>query len=58
MKKKVYSADLTHTGNDIMALTFPLRTAYVVSYAKKMLGDSFSFKLFKYEDKLSNQILS
>jgi radical SAM superfamily enzyme YgiQ (UPF0313 family) len=57
MKKKVYSADLTHTGNGTMALTFPLGTAYVVSYAKKMLGDSFSFKLFKYQDKLSNQIL-
>ena len=57
MKKKVYSADLTHTGNGTMALTFPLGTAYVVSYAKKILGNYFDFKLFKYQDKMSKEIL-
>ena len=56
MKKKVYSADLTHTGNGTMALTFPLGTAYVVSYAKKILEKDFSFKLFKYQDRLSQAI--
>ena len=35
MNKKVYCADLTHTGNGTMALTFPLGASYVVSYAKK-----------------------
>ena len=57
MKKKVYSADLTHTGNGTMALTFPLGTAYVVSYAKKILGEDFIFRLFKYQDRLSKAIL-
>ena len=57
MKKKVYNADLTHTGNGTMALTFPLGTAYVVSYAKKILGEDFIFRLFKYQDRLSKAIL-
>ena len=46
MNKKVYIADLTHTGNGTMALTFPLGASYVASYAKKILGEKFDFKLF------------
>ena len=41
MNKKVYCADLTHTGNGTMALTFPLVASYVVSYAKKILGAKY-----------------
>ena len=42
MSKKVYIADLTHTGNGTMALTFPLGASYVASYAKKILGKKFT----------------
>ena len=47
MNNKIYTADLTHTGNGTMALTFPLGASYVASYAKKMLGDEFDVRLFK-----------
>ena len=57
MSKKVYIADLTHTGNGTMALTFPLGASYVASYAKKILGKEFDFKLFKYQDRLHQAIL-
>jgi len=58
MSRKVYIADLTHTGNGTMALTFPLGASYVVSYAKKILGKKFDFKLFKYQDRLHEAILN
>ena len=58
MKKKVYSADLTHTGNGTMALTFPLGTAYVVSYAKKILEYSKSKVIALDRDKKSKIISS
>lgn len=56
-KKKVYLADLTHTGNGIAALTFPLGTAYVASYAQMMLGDDFEFKLFKFPEQLAKTMI-
>ena len=58
MSKKVYIADLTHTGNGTMALTFPLGASYVASYAKKILGNKFDIKLFKYQDRLHEAILN
>ena len=58
MSRKVYIADLTHTGNGTMALTFPLGASYVASYAKKILGKKFDFKLFKYQDRLHEAILN
>ena len=57
MNRNIYNADLTHTGNGTMALTFPLGNSYVVSYAKKILGDDLNFRLFKYQDRLSQAIL-
>ncbi len=57
MNNKVYIADLTHTGNGTMALTFPLGASYVASYAKKILGNKFDIRLFKYQDKLHKEIL-
>jgi len=57
VKKKVYLADLTHTGNGIIALTFPLGTAFVASYASMVLGDQFDFRLFKFPDRLSQAIV-
>ena len=56
MKNKVYIADLTHTGNGTMALTFPLGASYVASYAKKILGEKYDIKLFKYQDNLHKAI--
>ena len=56
MKTKVYLADLTHTENGISALTFPLGTAMVASYAKKELESDFDFRLFKFPDQLSQAI--
>ena len=49
-------ADLTHTGNGIMALTFPLGTGYVASYVKKVLEKDYNIELFKFEDKLHDSI--
>ena len=57
MSNKIYIADLTHTGNGTMALTFPLGASYVASYAKKILGDKYDFKLFKYQDRLHKAFL-
>ena len=57
MNNKVYLADLTHTGNGIIALTFPLGTAFVASYARQVLGNDFDFRLFKFPDRLSRAII-
>ena len=56
MKQEIYLADLTHTENGIMALTFPLGTACVTTYAKHVLGDEFEFRLFKFPDRLAQGI--
>ena len=55
-KDLVYVADLTHTKNGIMALTFPLGTAYVATYAKQILGDRLDFELFKFPENLAKKI--
>ena len=52
MKPKIFIADLTHTSAGLHAPTFPLGTAFVASYAKKNLGDSFEIKLFKFPNDL------
>ena len=52
-KKRIFVADLTHTAQGIAALSFPLGASFIVSYAKKMLGDSFDFRLFKFPEKLA-----
>jgi len=57
MNRNVYNADLTHTGNGTMALTFPLGNSYIVSYAKKKLGNDFNFRIFKYTNLLYQAIL-
>ena len=57
-KTKVYLADLTHTGNGITALNFPLGTAFVAAYGQKVLGDHFEFRLFKFPEPLSQALIS
>lgn len=56
MNNKIFLADLTHTGSGISALTFPLGTSFVASYAQKVLGDQFDFKLFKFPDLLARAV--
>ena len=56
MKTKVYLADLTHTAQGIAALSFPLGTAYVASYANQRLGNEFEFHLFKFPEELAERI--
>ena len=52
MNNKVYVADLTHTGNGTMALTFPLGASYVASYAKKI-----KYKFFHNPDQKKSLML-
>ncbi len=56
MKKKIFLADLTHTKRGIHAPNFPLGTAFVCSYAKKVLGNDFDIKLFKFPDQFNDAI--
>ena len=57
-KKKIYLADLTHTARGISASVFPLGTAFVSSYAQKVLGDDFEIKLFKFPEQLCQMLTS
>src|SRR3989338_145499 len=57
MKKKVFLADLTHTGRGIHASTFPLGMSFVASYAKEHLGEDYEIKVFKFPDHLSAAII-
>jgi len=57
MKPNIFLADLTHSASGVSALTFPLGTAFVASYAQKMLGDIYNIELFKFPDPLSQAIL-
>ena len=52
-RQKVFLADLTHTALGISALSFPLGTAFVASYAESLLSDRFEFQLFKFPEDLA-----
>ena len=56
MAENVYLADLTHTATGISALTFPLGTGFVASYAEEVHGSDFNFKLFKFPEELAKAI--
>ncbi len=58
MKRKIFFADLTHTGRGIHAPTFPLGMAYVASYAKENLGDDFEIKIFRFPNDLTKTIIT
>ncbi|MBO41524.1 MAG: hypothetical protein CMJ04_00800 [Pelagibacteraceae bacterium] len=65
IKPSVFVSDLTHADQGIGASGFPLGASYVYSYAKKMFGNQFDFKLFKMPyhlattmEKISPKILS
>lgn len=57
MKKKIFFADLTHTGRGIHAPTFPLGMAYVASYALKHLGEEFEIRIFRFPNDLTKAII-
>ena len=52
-RQNIWFTDLTHTTQGISAATFPLGVSYVYSYAKKILGNEFDFRLFKFPNHLN-----
>ena len=56
-KTSIFLADLTHTALGISALSFPLGTAFVASYAKRIYGNEFDFQLFKFPEDLTSAII-
>ncbi len=50
MTVKISFADLTHTGQTVMANVFPLGLIMVAAYAKQELGDKIEVELFRYPD--------
>ncbi len=57
MKKKIYFADLTHTGKGIHASTFPLGMSFVATYAKEHLADDFEIEIFKFPENLAKALV-
>ena len=58
MPKRVYFADLTHTGQAIASNTFPLGVAFVASYARRKLGNLLETDVFKYPEELAKAVES
>lgn len=52
-KTPIYLADLTHVGPIISAGFHPLGIGLIAAYADLLIGDRFSFELFKYPDDLA-----
>ena len=52
----IWISDLTHTEQGIVSRTFPLGASCVYSYAKKILGKQFNFKLFKFPSRLNEEL--
>ncbi len=57
MKKRIFLADLTHTGRGTHAPTFPLGMSYVASYAKKNLDEDFEIRIFRFPNDLTKAIV-
>jgi len=56
MKKKIFFADLTHTGIVINADNFPYGAGLVAAYAKQELGDDINISIFKFPEKLNKAL--
>ena len=56
MRKKIFFADLTHTGIVVNADTFPLGIGLVAAYAKQELGDDVNISIFKFPEKLNEAL--
>ena len=55
-KKDIWISDLTHTAQGICANGFPLGASYIYAYAKKIFGNEFDFKLFKFPAHLEEDL--
>jgi radical SAM superfamily enzyme YgiQ (UPF0313 family) len=53
----VWLCDLTHTKQTIASNSVPLGIGLIAAYGKKKLGDKINFKLFKYPEKLIEELL-
>ena len=53
MTKRVYFADLTHTGQVIAANIFPFGVSLIAARTKAQLGDWIDVDIFKYPDDLA-----
>ena len=56
MPKRVYFADLTHTGQTIASNTFPLGVAFVASHAEQKLENLLETKVFKYPEEFAKAV--
>jgi len=56
VKKRIFFADLTHTGIGINADVFPLGIGFVAAYAFQELGEQIEVRLFKFPDELNAAI--
>ncbi len=53
----VWLCDLTHTKQTIASNTIPLAIGMIASYLRKHLGESVNIRLFKYPEKLIENLL-
>ncbi len=56
MPVKISFADLTHTGQTVMANVFPLGISMVAAYALQELGDEIETELFRYPDDFNSYL--
>jgi radical SAM superfamily enzyme YgiQ (UPF0313 family) len=54
----VWLCDLTHTQQTIASNTIPLAIGMIAAYLKKHLGESINIRLFKYPEKLVENLLA
>ena len=53
---KIFLADLTYDTITLSTDVMPLNIGYIAAYAKEQFGSDIKLKLFKYIDKLENEI--
>lgn len=56
MTRRIYFADLTHTGQVVAANTFPFGVALVAARTQAELGDQVSVEVFKYPEDLARAL--
>jgi len=55
-QRNIFFVDLTHTSQGVVAPTFPLGISFVASYAQKMLGPGYRYRLFKFPHDLNKAL--
>ncbi len=53
LKRLIYLADLTHTGQSVASNVFPLAIGLLASYVDKQLKGQYAIELFKYPEDLN-----